>query len=145
MGTASMIPASDENCQPTVLIVEDDELTRDAMAKVLSREGYLVLTAATGHDALGQLQTPLAPIDVVVLDVHLPDVSGIDLCARIRQVHPNMPVVVCTGEADAEEGGRLLRLGVTRYFLKPMSVDELLATVEAALKDHQAPIVVRRG
>lgn len=139
-----MASAFEENCQPTVLIVEDDEITRDAMAKVLIREGYLVLTAATGHDALGQMQTPLSPIDVVVLDVHLPDVSGIDLCARIRQQHPHTPVVVCTGEADAEEGARLLRLGVTRYFLKPMSVDELLATVEAALKDHQAPIVVRR-
>jgi len=139
-----MPASSDDSYQPTVLIVEDDEITRDAMAKVLVREGYLVLTAASGHDAIGQLRTPLSPIDVVVLDVHLPDVSGIDLCARIRQLHPSMPVVVCTGEADAEEGGRLLRLGVTRYFLKPMSVDELLATVEAALKDHQLPVAVRR-
>ncbi len=137
--------ASDDRYQPTVLIVEDDEITRDAMATVLVREGYLVLTAATGHDALGQLKTPLSPIDVVLLDVHLPDVSGIDLCARIRQHHPHLPVVVCTGEADAEEGGRLLRLGVTRYFLKPMSVDELLATVEAALKDNPAPVTARRN
>ncbi|HZU34680.1 MAG TPA: response regulator [Gemmataceae bacterium] len=139
-----MASAFDENYQPTVLIVEDDEITRDAMARILVREGYLVLTAGTAHDALGQLRTPLSPIDVVVLDVHLPDVSGIDLCAHIRQLHPDLPVVVCTGEADAEEGARLLRLGVTRYFLKPMSVDELLATVEAALREHHAHIVVRR-
>jgi DNA-binding NtrC family response regulator len=124
-----------DNYQPTVLIVEDDELARDTMAKILIREGYLVATAASGHDAMGLLHTPMAPIDVVLLDVHLPDVSGIDLCARIRELHPGLPVVVCTGEADPDEGAQLLRLGIHRYFLKPMSVDELLATVEQALHE----------
>jgi DNA-binding response OmpR family regulator len=120
--------------QPTVLVVEDDETARDAMTRILVREGYLTMTAESGHDALGFLRTPLSPIDVVILDVHLPDVSGIDLCARIRELHPDMPVVVCTGEADPEEATRLLQLGVHRYFRKPIGVDELLATVEAALR-----------
>lgn len=124
---------------PTVLIVEDEEITRDTMAKVLVSEGYMVLTAATGHDAMGQLRTPLAPINVVLLDVHLPDCSGIDLCARIRQMYPHVPVIVCTGEARPEEGAQLLQLGVSRYFLKPISVDELLASVEQTLKEH-APV-----
>jgi DNA-binding response OmpR family regulator len=119
--------------QPTVLVVEDDETTRNTMTRILVREGYLALTAESGHDALGTLRAPLAPIDVVVLDVHLPDVSGIDLCARIREMHPNLPVVVCTGEAEPAEAARLLELGVHRYFLKPIAADELLATVEAAL------------
>jgi len=129
--------------QPTVLVVEDDEIARNTMAKVLVREGYLVLTAATGHDAMGMLRTPLSPIDVVVLDVHLPDVSGIDLCARIRQLHPSLPIVVCTGEARPDEGAQLLSLGVSRYFLKPMSVDELLATVEAALTEQSVAPATR--
>ncbi len=119
--------------QPTVLLVEDDELVRDAMTRILVREGYLVLTAACGHDAIGLLKTPLSPIDVVLLDVHLPDVNGIDLCARLREMHPKLPVVVCTGEADPEEAAELFRLGVHRYFCKPIAVEELLATVEAAL------------
>lgn len=120
--------------QPTVLIVEDDESIRDAMTRVLVREGYLAMTAETGHDALGFLRTPLSPINVVILDVHLPDVSGIDLCARIRELHPTMPIIVCTGEAEPDEAARLLELGVHRYFRKPVAVDELLATVEASLK-----------
>ena len=103
------------------------------MTRILVREGYLALTAETGRDALGFLKTPLSPIDVVILDVHLPDVSGIDLCARIRELHPEMPIVVCTGEAEPSEGAQLLELGVHRYFRKPVAVDELLATVEAAL------------
>jgi DNA-binding response OmpR family regulator len=103
------------------------------MTRVLVREGYLALTAQSGHDALGQLRAPLAPIDVVILDVHLPDVSGIDLCARIREQHPELPVVICTGEAEPDEAAQLMEMGIHRYFRKPVAVDELLATVEAAL------------
>jgi DNA-binding response OmpR family regulator len=122
-----------KNHQPTVLLVEDDESTRNVMTRILVREGYLALTAENAHDALSILHAPLSPIDVVLLDVHLPDVSGTDLCARIRQLNPNMPVVVCTGEAEPEEAARLLELGVHRYFRKPIAMEELLATVEAAL------------
>jgi DNA-binding response OmpR family regulator len=137
-----MSSPSSDSYQPTVLVVEDDEITRNTMAKILVREGYMVLTAATGHDAMGLLHTPLSPIDVVVLDVHLPDCSGIDLCARVRQLHPTLPVVVCTGEARPEEGAQLLQLGVNRYFLKPVGVDELLATVEQTLREQDpAPTV----
>ena len=61
------------------------------------------------------------------------DVSGIDLCARLRHLYPSLPVVVCTGEADAREAAELFDLGVTRLFRKPITRDELLAVVEAAL------------
>jgi DNA-binding response OmpR family regulator len=119
--------------QPTVLVVEDNELTTLGITTTLVREGYLVLTAATGHDALGLLHQPLSPIDVVILDVHLPDASGIDVCRRLRELYPHLPVIVCTGEATPEEVVQLLRLGAHRYFQKPISPDELLSAVEAAL------------
>ena len=126
-------PSSDSR-QPTILIVEDDDATRDAMARLLVREGYLVLTAATGHDAVGLLESGPGPVDVVLLDVRLPDVNGTDLCARLRESHPDLPVVICTGEAEPQEAARLLGLGVRRYFRKPIGTDELLATVEASLR-----------
>ena len=119
--------------EPTILLVEDNDVLRDAMTKILVRAGYLVLTAGTGHDAMGQLRAPLQPIDVVILDVHLPDVSGAHLCAKIRELFPAVKVVVCTGEASPEEAAQLLRLGVHRYFLKPVGVEELLATVQASV------------
>ena len=122
-----------EDRQPIVLLVEDDEATRLAMARTLAREGYLVLTAATGHDAVGMLWDASDPIDVVLLDVGLPDVSGVDLCARLRELRPTLAVVVLTGEAEPAEAARLLELGVRRYFRKPIGPDELLATVEGAL------------
>jgi DNA-binding response OmpR family regulator len=128
-----MISRVSQSHQPTVLLVEDDELVRDAMYLTLVREGYLVHTAGSGHDAIGLLKTPLSPIDVVLLDVQLPDVSGIDLCARLREMYPDLPVVVCTGQAGPDEVAELMKLGVHRYFCKPIAMDELLATVEAAL------------
>src|SRR5262245_11153470 len=99
------------NHQPTVLVVEDDELTRLDMTRLLAAEGYLVLTAASGHDALATLQTPLEPIDVVLLDVPLPDVGGVDLCLRLREMYPELSVVICSGEAEPQEVARLVELG----------------------------------
>jgi DNA-binding response OmpR family regulator len=119
--------------QPTVLVVEDNEETALAMTKILVREGYLVLTAPTGHDAMGSLREPLSPIDVVILDVHLPDVDGIELCATMRKLYPSLPVIICSGEASPLEVAKLVELGAHRYFQKPIAPDELLATVEAAL------------
>jgi DNA-binding response OmpR family regulator len=128
-----MIAKPAESHQPTILLVEDDEPTRDAMTTILVHEGYFVLGAATGHDALGLVRTPLTPIDVVLLDVHLPDVSGIDVCARLKESHPHLPIVVCSGEGEPEEIAELVKLGIHRYFRKPMALDELLAAVEASL------------
>jgi len=124
--------------QPTLLLVEDDELVRDAMIRLFVREGYLVLTASTGHDAIGILRTPSSRIDVVLLDVGLPDVSGADLCARLRQFFPNLPVVVCTGAASPEEAEGLHRLGITHFFCKPIALSELIAAVRSAMDNTPA-------
>ena len=116
--------------QPTVLLVEDDELVMDAMTRTLVRQGYLVLSARSGHDAMSLMYTPLQPINVVVLDLNLPDVSGIDLCARIHELHPSLPVVVCTGGTDPADAEGLINLGVRRFFHKPVPMADLIASVE---------------
>jgi DNA-binding response OmpR family regulator len=124
-----------EEYRPTVLIVEDDEDLRFALAALLVRAGYSVLTAAWGRDALAMLRRPFSAIDVVVLDVYLPDTHGITLCTRLRELYPDLPVIVVTGEASPLEASRLLELGVRRYFLKPAAPDEVLASVEAVLTE----------
>jgi DNA-binding response OmpR family regulator len=124
-----------ENRQPTVLLVEDDENTRFALARTLARAGYLVLTAPSGHDAVGIVQSELGPIDVVVLDVLLPDVGGVDLCARLHELMPGLAVVVCSGEAWRDEVARLQEMGVLRgYLRKPVTPAELVVAVAEALR-----------
>ena len=130
-----MMSNSQPHDQPTLLLVEDDELVRDAMTRLFVREGYLVLTAATGHDAIGLLRTPSSPIDVVLLDVGLPDVSGADLCARLRQFFPHLPVVVCTGAASQEEADMLRGLGIAHFLCKPIAMSDLIVAVRSAVKD----------
>lgn len=125
--------------QPTLLLVEDDELVRDAMTRLFVREGYMVLTASTGHDAMGVLRTPSSTVDVVLLDVGLPDVSGADLCARLRQFFPYMPVVVCTGAASPEEAAELRQMGITHFFCKPISLPDLVTAVRSALHERPLP------
>jgi len=70
---------------------------------------------------------------VVVLDLNLPDVSGIDLCARLRELHPNLPVVVCTGSTDPADAAGLIDMGVRSCFHKPVPMADLLASVEGTL------------
>ena len=132
--TYTAVPRRPANRQPALLVIEDDEDARFALLSTFARRGYLVLTAPTGHDAIGLLQGEAGLVDVALLDVELPDVSGVDLCARLRELRPDLPVVVCSGKAEPQEVARLLELGVRRYFQKPVEPDELLATVEAALR-----------
>jgi two-component system KDP operon response regulator KdpE len=129
----------------TLLLVEDDEDTRFALARTLVGAGYLVLAAPTGHDAVGIVQSETGPLDVVLLDVGLPDVSGVDLCARLRELCPSLPVVVCSGEAGTPEVVRLLGLGARWHLRKPFAPEELLAAVRAALGPGAPGAPVGRG
>lgn len=125
--------SSTEDRDPTVLIIDSGEPWRIAIAATLAREGYQILTAATARDALAISERPLSAIDVVILDPRLPSAAATELCARLQRRSPRLPVIVCTAEANPAEVGRLFELGVRRYLLKPVTPDELLASVEAVL------------
>ncbi|HLJ94664.1 MAG TPA: response regulator [Gemmataceae bacterium] len=119
--------------QPTILVVDPDDATRDALSVGLVRAGYYVLPAANVRDAWGMVRTPNARIDLVLMDPNLPDVSGIHLCARLREISPAVPVMVCAGEVEPAEVLQLQQLGVRYYLRKPIAFEELLHTVKAIL------------
>jgi CheY-like chemotaxis protein len=120
--------------QSTILLVESDDAIREAMTVMLVREGFFVQAVATARDALNVLRTPLSPIDLVLLDVDLPDVSGINLCARLRELLPRLPMMICTGDAEAETVSQLANLGVQLYLRKPFAGEKLLAAVQSLLR-----------
>ena len=115
----------------TILIVEDQEGPRKALMMILS-SFYRVHIAETASAALKILAD--RPIDLVIMDVGLPDYSGIELLRRVRASGQDVKVIVMSGGASIESAEEVLRLGALAYLLKPFNFQEVLTLVEGALK-----------
>jgi two-component system response regulator RegX3 len=116
---------------PLILVVDDEQSYRDALAVALQREGFLVETAADGPEALARFD--VARPSLVLLDVMLPKISGIDVCRELRS-RSRVPIIMVTaktGEIDAVVG---LEVGADDYVTKPFRLRELIARVRAALR-----------
>jgi len=115
----------------TILIVEDQEGPRRALMMILS-SFYRIHTAETASAALEIIVE--SPIDLMLMDVGLPDYSGIELLRRVRASGRDVKVIVMTGGASIESAEEVLRLGAVAYLLKPFNFQEVLTLVENALK-----------
>ena len=117
-----------------VLIVEDERDIRDLVVLHLQRDGYEVTSAGSGEEALAQVRQ--SPPDLVVLDLMLPAMSGLEVCRRIRQEQATatLPIVMLTAKADEVDRVVGLELGADDYVVKPFSPKELLARVRAVLR-----------
>ena len=130
----------------TVLVVDDEPTIRDVVSRYLVRAGYDTIVAATGRDALRQAGEGRP--DVVVLDLMLPDVDGLEVMRRLRQLDRSRTAIVLL-TARGEESDRVvgLRLGADDYVVKPFSPAELVARVDAMLRrldpvpDHEPPLL----
>jgi DNA-binding response OmpR family regulator len=125
-----------------VLVIEDDPNVCEVVARYLAREGYQVETAADG--AAGLARALADPPDLVVLDLMLPSLGGLEVCRRLRAAAP-VPVIMLT--ALGEEADRIagLDLGADDYMAKPFSPRELTARVKAVLRRATAPLAVDSG
>ena len=119
--------------RPTVLVVEDHDLTRQTMQSWLTDHGFVVLTAGSGREAAPYLDGAAGPIDVAVLDVGLPDMDGVYLCDILHGLHPSLPVVVCSGAATPGDQVCMSRLGARHFLSKPIDPQELVTALKAAL------------
>jgi DNA-binding NtrC family response regulator len=120
---------------PNILLVDDDERLRRAAGKVLAAEGYHVVGAATGREALEQLkQTAVA---LVISDLRLPDLDGIALLKQARELVPEAEVVMITGHASIEKAVEAMRLGAYDFIEKPLDSAALLKTVAKALEKQR--------
>lgn len=119
-----------------ILVVEDEVSFSDPLSYLLNKEGYDVAVAETGPDAVAAFEADGA--DLVLLDLMLPGLSGIDVCRAIRQ-RSNVPVIMLTakdGEIDKVVG---LEIGADDYVTKPYSSRELLARIKAVLRRNNEP------
>ncbi len=118
-----------------VLVVDDKELMRDSVATTLSRAGHAVITASGGKQALAKLAE--RPCDVVVTDLQMPEVGGLELLEEIRKRDEQIAVIFMTAYGTVETAVQAMKLGAFDYITKPFSGDELVVAVERAV-NHSA-------
>lgn len=120
----------------TILIVEDDDRVSAALGAFLGRAGYSTVRAADGAAAMQALGSDT---EVVLLDLGLPDIDGIDLCRRIRS-RTGVPIIIATARPDVSERVKGLRAGADDFVVKPYDVRELVARIEAVTRrSRQSP------
>jgi two-component system phosphate regulon response regulator PhoB len=117
-----------------VLLVEDDAALATLLCYNLEAAGYAVTAVTSAED--GELHLGAEAFDLVILDWMLPEMSGIDLCARLRKVgrHPQLPILMLTARGEETDRVRGLTTGADDYVVKPFSVPELMARVAALLR-----------
>ena len=123
-----------------ILIVDDEESIRKALRLTLSKAGYDVVEAddgAEGIEAIGADDNPLM-VDVIICDIRMPKINGLEAIAFFRQQYPSVPVLVLTGYPDVQLATNLLKQGVVDYLVKPADKDALNAAVERAMECRTA-------
>ena len=121
---------------PTILLVDDEESIQKLLTYPLEREGYRVVQARDGEEALEQFS--LQPVDLVVLDVMLPKVDGLEVCRRLRTTSA-VPIIMLTARDDEVDKVLGLELGADDYITKPFSIREFRSRVRALLRRAKLP------
>lgn len=115
-----------------ILIVDDDVGMAETCAKLFRRRGWVPLVAGSGQKALAQLKAE-PEIEVVLSDLLMPDLSGVELLQVVKQHHPSMAVIIMTGYGTIPNAVQAMKLGAADYITKPFDKDEILAAVEKIL------------
>src|SRR6266481_9958483 len=118
--------------QKRILVIEDDSAIRQGVVDALQFAGYETLQAANGND--GMAQALRASFDLLLLDLILPGQNGFDILKAAREARPTLPIIILTARGEESDRVLWLRLGADDYVVKPFSVRELLARVEAVLR-----------
>lgn len=125
----------DQRMEFTILVVDDDAEIRASLRRGLTLEGYVVTTAEDGEDALRQAR--VAWPDLVVLDLLLPGLHGLEVCRRLRAADPGLPIVILSARDSVPDRVNGLEQGADDYLVKPFAFAELLARIRVRLR-HRA-------
>ncbi|TAN44441.1 MAG: sigma-54-dependent Fis family transcriptional regulator [Nitrospirae bacterium] len=119
----------------TILIVDDEEGIRDTLSGIFEDEGYEVVTAKTGEEAIETLKEQTA--DLALLDIWMPGIDGIETLTQIKPMAPNMPVIMISGHGNIDLAVNATRLGAYDFLEKPLSLDKVLIVAKRALESRR--------
>jgi len=125
---------SPENSKARLLIVDDEINVRATLGEFLELRGYHVGEARSGGEALTLLTN--APYDLMVLDMQMPEMSGVEVMRRAREVHPDLAIVILTAHASVESAIAAVKSNVTDYMLKPCNLNDLAVTISRTLQER---------
>jgi DNA-binding NtrC family response regulator len=121
-----------------ILVVDDEIDVRQGLAKLLEMEGYQVSTAENGSIALERVKA--AAFDLVLTDLRMPGLSGVETLIGLKKLHPELQVIVVTGFASEGTAVNCLREGAFDIVTKPFDLDHLLSLIEKAIEAHKHPV-----
>ena len=118
-----------------ILLVDDHESTRMLVNELLSGAGYRVLQAKDGKEAMGLVE--IGPIDLVLTDLKMPEMDGIQLTRAIRRIRPDLPIIVYSAYRFIDTAPAALKAGANEYLAKPFLRAKIEQTVERLLKEQE--------
>jgi two-component system phosphate regulon sensor histidine kinase PhoR len=118
--------------QETVLVVDDEKVVREGCCRILEPEGLQVLTAENGHAALETLERE--PVNAILCDLKMPVMGALGVLEKVRESHPNIPVVIITGHGTIESAVECMKSGAYDFITKPFRADHLVLVVRRALE-----------
>jgi len=120
----------------SVLIVEDEPSVREILSWRLSEEGYQCEVVSNAHDALQKLESGMR-FEIMMSDIRMPGLSGVELLTKVREIEPDMAVVMVTAGSDVNTAINTLRLGAFDYITKPFGTEAILNVIERAINFAQ--------
>ena len=132
MSSETRVPETDQ----IILLVDDEERFLRTLSRRLSERNLTVLTASNGREALNIVRG--TPVGVVVLDIRMPGMDGLETLAELRRIRPETQVILLTGHASIDAATDGVRLGAYDYLLKPCDTEILMARIQAALEERSS-------
>ncbi len=120
--------------QVNILVIDDEQIMREGCSRILCKDGWAVLTAENGKHGLDQIQANPEKIDVILLDLMMPGISGMEVLDLVRTIDPNLLVIVITGYATVESAVEAMKKGAYDFIPKPFTPDQLRIVVRRALE-----------
>jgi two-component system, response regulator RegA len=131
-------PGTDRSGRPSLLLVDDDDLLCDALARALSIRGFDVRTALCAEAAIAVASA--SPPDYAIVELRLPDATGLGLVSRLVALDPHTRIVVLTGYGSIATAVEAIKLGATYYLAKPADADQIVVALNRDAGDDQVPV-----